>query len=1331
MRIVFLTVGFAIALNLSAQESRQELTPQDIWQAGLPYIAQYTPEDYRAHVQNWDFIQDGNGILYVGNTSGILEFDGVSWRLLAFPNGSPAKSFAKSNDNIIYVGAVRDFGYLQPDSVGLMQFHSLLSQLDTAYHNFADIWFTYAIGDAVYFISDAYIFRWQENKFKVWEAEEGFGFASQVNDQLYIDKKGTGLMRMQDDSLVLIPDGDKFLTRKGSITIMLPYEGDKILMGHFYEGLFLYDHQTISPFKAEKNPLQDRHIYSGLALPSGHFVFATHGQGCFIVDVQGKVIQWLNKKSGLNSNVIIGCYTDSEGSLWLATESGINRVEISSPLRLFGPAQGLGEGTDRITYYNGKLFAATKNGLFYLKETSADPERKEFRFQKIEGTDHQTWDVTVKNNYLLAGNYSGLYQVDPAFTVRQLLPDNTSDLCPSLSDTNRIYTGTMTGKLFAIKFTNGRWQIENQSASVEGRIIRIEEDTDGSVWISTRYNGVYKLDWSPSNTNKSFGNGYSIKHFTTTDGLPEISYNVVYRVNDEIFFSTQAGIYQFDGENQKFTQDTELMRQWHSVASGFGHLMEASAGGGVWITGGSEFDNKVYKFNNGIGREITAIKRFSNFSIIDIYELNDIVFLSGIKGIVGYHQRQGNNYSTGFPVCIRKVLTSNDSLLFGGNRSSQPSDAALSLPFQNNHLRFAFALPDYDRPEANQYQYYLDGFDKDWSSWTTETQRDFTNLPEGDYRFRVRGRNVYGQVSEERAFAFTILPPWYRAWWAYLLYALTATAIVGLTGRWRSDRLRRDKAELEIIVKERTRQLEQQAKQLKEMDKMKSSLFANISHEFRTPLTLIKGPVSELLKTENGTLRLSDAKMIDRNANRLMQLVNQLLDLSKLDAGNLTFEPQAGDINQFLRALASAFSSHAEQRSMAYRIAIPEDIRYAAFDHDKVEKIVYNLLSNAFKFTPDHGQVTIKAAHEKEQLKLTLVDSGCGIPAEKLPNIFDRFFQADNSETREQEGTGIGLALTRELTQLMGGTISVQSTAGAGSFFTVTLPMRSTDPGRETWAPELKPAGTVSPSRVSEEEILSPNLNLSEETPVVLVVEDNTDMRSFIKEQLAWEYKILEARHGQLGLDIARQEIPDLIVTDLMMPRMDGIDLCEQLKTDERTSHIPVIILTARAGQEQKLEGLKTGADDYLTKPFDRQELLARVNNLIVQRRKLRERFSREVILEPRQTAITSMEEKFLQKIMDNLEENLSDPAFGPPQLQDMLSMSKTQFYRKMKALTDQSPGEFIRNYRLKRAAQILSKKGENVTQVAYAVGFNNLSYFAKCFKELHGVIPSEYKGQR
>src|SRR5690606_7965147 len=416
MRIVFLIAGFTLTLTLSAQESRQELTASEIWQAGLPPIVQYGPSDYKAHPQNWSFVQDNNGIMYVGNTSGILEYDGVSWRLVPLPNGSPAKSFAKSDDGTVYVGGVRDFGYLQPDSTGRMRFRSLLNELDTTYHNFADIWFTYTIDNAAYFISDAYIFKWQQGDFKVWHAEEGFGFASQVNKQLYIDKKGVGLMRMKNDSLILIPDGDKFVDDKGSITIMLPYAGNKILMGHYFEGLFLYDHQTISPFEEGANPLRDRHVYSGLVLPSGHFVLTTN-QGCFVVDDQGNVIQWLNKKSGLTSNVIIGCYADSEGSLWLATESGITRVEISSPLRLFGPLHGLTEITDRVVYFNGKLFAATKNGLFYLKETSADSERKSFQFLKVDGVDNQTWDVTTKHNYLLAGNFSGLYEVSAAHTV--------------------------------------------------------------------------------------------------------------------------------------------------------------------------------------------------------------------------------------------------------------------------------------------------------------------------------------------------------------------------------------------------------------------------------------------------------------------------------------------------------------------------------------------------------------------------------------------------------------------------------------------------------------------------------------------------------------------------------------------------------------------------------------------------------------------------------------------------------------------------------------------------------------------------------------------------
>jgi len=1328
MRFFFYIAILCIPLSLFAQKAKKDMAPSQIWEAGLPFITNYTPEDYKAHVQNWSFVQDSKGIIYVGNTSGILEFDGVSWRLLTLPNGSPAKSFAKSEDDIIYVGAVRDFGYLQPDSIGQMQFKSLLSKLDSPYHNFADIWFTYAIKDAAYFISDNYIFKWCKNKFKVWKAEKGFGFAGQVRNQIYIDKKGIGLMKLENDSLMLIPDGNKFLDGKSSVTTFLPYGKNKILMGHFYKGLFLYDHQKIAPFKKEgKNLLEDKFIYDGQVLQNGNFVFGTHGKGCFIVDKNGNVVQWLSKKRGLNSNVIIGSYSDAEGSLWLATESGISRVEISSPIRVFGAQSGLSEGADRIVCFKDKLYAAAKNGLFFLKNLSFDPEMKEFTFQKINGIDYQTWDIATKSNNLLAGNFNGLYQIDPVHNVKRLAQDNTSILCPSRIDKNRVYTGTMTGKIYVLKYANKEWKIENSNATLEGRIIKMEENSDGSIWVSTRYNGVYKLDWSKSNVNKTFDKDYSLKHFTTDEGLPEISYNIVYQINNKTFFSTREGIYRFDSKNQIFKPDPKFTKH-KKLFSGFEHVLKESSNGGMWVVGGSEFNNRIYRFSQEDLVEVDATKRFIDYNISDIYEINDLVFFSGVQGSMCYSRQVDKDYRTPFRVCIRKVLTNNDSLIFGGNTNKNQSKEILSLPFENNYLRFVFALPNYDKPESNQYQYYLEGFDKTWSGWTAETQKDYTNLPEGDYKFSIKGRNIYGKVSNEAVYTFTILPPWYRTWWAYLIYGLGGIGFITLIVKWRSRQLKKEKRVLENIVAERTHQLAGQAEKLKEMDQQKSRFFANISHEFRTPLTLIKGPAENALQSNSASLTKKDTLMIRDNANRLLRLVNQLLDLSKLDANKLTLSPKDGNISQFLRAIGSAFSSHARQRNVDYRIDVPEKDICVSFDHDKLEKILYNLLSNAFKFCADKGKVVFSADIEQNDLIMEVSDNGIGIPQKQLPFIFDRFYQTDGSHTREYEGAGIGLALSRELITLMHGNIDVMSDLDHGTTFTVTIPVKRISEAALTENAEKKkdlPSIEIQKRQLSEGS--SNGGKVQPNVPIILIVEDNADMREFIKKQLADEYNILEAANGKTGLEIARADVPDLVITDLMMPQMDGMEFCRLLKTDERTSHIPVIMLTAKAGQEQKIEGLETGADGYLTKPFDKKELKVRVKNLITQRQQLRERFSREILLEPKKIAIAPMDEQFLQKILDRIEMNLSDPEFGVPQLQDDLAMSKTQLYRKMKALTDRSPGEFIRNYRLKRAAQILAQQGDNVTQVAYSVGFNNLSYFAKCFKELFGVNPSEY----
>ncbi|MEM9053243.1 MAG: tetratricopeptide repeat protein [Bacteroidota bacterium] len=509
---------------------------------------------------------------------------------------------------------------------------------------------------------------------------------------------------------------------------------------------------------------------------------------------------------------------------------------------------------------------------------------------------------------------------------------------------------------------------------------------------------------------------------------------------------------------------------------------------------------------------------------------------------------------------------------------------------------------------------------------------------------------------------------------------------------------------------------------LKELDTLKTKFFTNISHEFRTPLTLIKGPIELAEESPKKPMPLENIKMVRRNANRLLKLVNQLLDLSKIDAGGLNLEPNEGNIFKCLRAAASSFSSHAAQRNIDYQIKIPSRSLWASFDRDKLEKVAYNLLSNAFKFTPDNETVVFSATYDGGRLQMEVRDTGQGIPAKGLHKIFDRFYQVDDSFTKEKEGTGVGLALTKELIELMEGAIFVESEVDQGTSFKVIIPL-------EEILTSHQDIETDTFSETEEFEI-SERIPLNEQPATektILIIEDNVDMRDFIRQQLIDEYRIIEAFNGQLGLEKARNHTPDLIITDLMMPQMDGMTLCKELKLNIHTSHIPIIMLTAKAGIENKIEGLETGADDYLTKPFNTLELQARVKNLTQQREKLRELFTKSRYVHPKEVTVNSMDEQFLQRVLDLFEENYADPEFGTSAMQESLAMSKAQLHRKFKAITSQTPGELLRNFRLKRAAQILKQDGENVTQVAYAVGFNNLSYFAKCFKSLFGVTPSVY----
>jgi DNA-binding response OmpR family regulator/two-component sensor histidine kinase len=537
------------------------------------------------------------------------------------------------------------------------------------------------------------------------------------------------------------------------------------------------------------------------------------------------------------------------------------------------------------------------------------------------------------------------------------------------------------------------------------------------------------------------------------------------------------------------------------------------------------------------------------------------------------------------------------------------------------------------------------------------------------------------------------------------------------------------------------------------VDRVKTSFFTNISHEFRTPLTLIKGPVDTMLERyKDDPEAVTKLKLVQRNSDLLLKLINQLLDLAKLESGTLKVEKTDGEVYSFVRGVAGSFESMARQKGVDLKIETPEGTLPARFDKDKVETVLINLINNAIKFTPQGGQVVVKAMtgnftaeaqRRGGSLSLVISDTGIGIPPEHQSKIFERFHQV--SEAHKEVGTGIGLALVKELITLMGGEIGVKSEQGKGSAFTVTLPLEPASSDKLQAASDELLAVRHDPLAVSGNQGLinesnsgngsASSLQLaagsSTETdsrPQVLVVEDNADLRAFIIDSLGPEFHFHQAENGKLGLQLATEHIPDMIISDVMMPEMDGMEMTRRIKEDIKTSHIPLILLTAKSGEDSKLEGLSKGADDYLTKPFNKQELLLKVRNGTARMQKLREKLKTDVLSNQPTEKILSQDEQFLNKVKETIIDRMSDEQLSVESLADDIGMSRVQLYRKVSALTGMAVNELIRKLRLQRAAQLLSQNWGPVSQVAYEVGFSNLSYFSKVFKEEFDVLPSEYE---
>lgn len=678
----------------------------------------------------------------------------------------------------------------------------------------------------------------------------------------------------------------------------------------------------------------------------------------------------------------------------------------------------------------------------------------------------------------------------------------------------------------------------------------------------------------------------------------------------------------------------------------------------------------------------------------------------------------------------------------------------ITLPFSQNFFSFEYSALGFSHPHQIRFMYKLEGIDPDWV-YTDAGKRyaSYTGIREGNYLLRIRAASSDGVWNEEEFnLRIVILPPWYRTWWAYIVYAafLGAAALFVykiLKNRW----LLEMKVQLEHAEAER----------LKELDAVKTRLYTNISHEFRTPLTVIGG-MAEEVKLEIGKLEIgksgnapisnfpisqfliSSLDMIKRNSTYLLRLVNQMLDLRKLESGNMAVDMQNGDVLPFLRYLLESFHSIASAKNVEFRFETDLDVLELDYDPDKLQKIVSNLLSNALKFTPEGGQVELKleignweiGKFEEpsiSQFLISISDTGMGIHPEKLPFIFDPFYQANGSLTGPGEGTGIGLALTRELVKLLGGTISVESEIGKGAIFTVRLPLtnqagkRLTNDGLAVVSEAADGHYSISNGTTHVEQDSS-----LEKATTVLLIEDNADVVTYLKTCLRGSYQVLVATDGKAGMERAIEAIPDLILSDVMMPEMDGFEVCKALKNDDRTSHIPIILLTAKADMESRLEGLDCGADAYLSKPFEPRELLLSIQNLLELRQRMQSHYLALGVERPEKAAESQQagkrESAFVQKTRAIVEQHLDDAQFSTEELGRLLAMSRSQLHRKLTALTGLSPNHFIRIVKLEKARRFLAETDMGIAEIAYRTGFSDPGYFSRLFRQEYGITPKEWR---
>jgi len=1323
-----------------------------------PAFDHLTTADGLAQSTVWEITQDRKGFIWMATADGLTRYDGHTFQVWRHQPGQPGS--LPTNDIAALHADRRGTLWVAPRNGGL---NRLRPELETFEH-----YPTTVLGESIRRASigcfaegpdhlwigtsehGLLCYDYRSNRVRRWpDARLGQSVTAllRVGDCLWIGTGRGGFFRMQLQTGELTRFEVPFPTAAEPHRIVSVIHRDRrgrYWVGTQGQGLFRFEPKTsrfTSVFFKPGVYETVNIILDVLDDRAGNlWVMTDHGALEYPSGEISQPIQFLpdpEQEKSLSTHALKKAFCDADGTLWIGTwQGGVNllraRGEVFTALRHqpFNPQSLLtAKAAPLAADAAGGLWIGSNKGLL-----AVSPDQKRFRHFHQRNTALRADDINVlcptsQGNLLVSAWPAGFSFYDTRkgrFTPVDGLGKSKAVSHFAQADSGRVWVATQDGKLF--RFDERSKRLLALSLEPVLRVLEtfsfnaLLDDQGGSLWIGTYNTGL--LCW-----NRRTGR---VRHFTA-DGKPGSlgSNGIVSLFKDQrgqIWAGTNGGgLHRYEPQTGRFFRLTTRNGLANNYIAGIledeHHALWLSTNGGI-----SEYNPRTGALRNYDQRDGLGGKEFLPEASARLPS-GELAFGS-TQGLVVFHPDRLKEptpaprvYLTGLRVFNRPVRPTDKQ---APTRVSLPDATQLTFRPEQSVFTLEFTGVSFQSNRNIRFAYKLEGLETDWNHVGEQRSATYTNLHEGEYTFLVKAAVGNSPWSTPRAVRVEVLPPWYRSWYTYLLYGL---AVLGLLYALRRLILMRERLKADVRIK----QIE--ADTLKTLDDAKTGFFTNVSHEFRTPLTLILAPLEKLTADSSFDARLQHQfQTIQRNAQRLLRLVNQLLDLSKLESGSLVPDVSRNDLVQFIGRIVESFEDWAEAKRITVHFQANFDAYEGFFDPDIVEKIVYNLLSNAFRFTPEGGEVrvglTMSPGPDLVSGTLTVEDTGIGISEEALGHIFERFYQANGQQTRKKSGTGIGLALTRELVELHGGSVTVQSTPNVGTCFTVLLPLAATAYPAAWLAPDTEAIPilpTLLPDAVPEGLAVAPG----KPAPLLLLVEDNDELRQYLKEHFSRHYHVLTAPDGQAALILARKHIPDLVISDWLMPEMDGVELCTALKRDEKTSHVPFLLLTSRSNNQSQISAFEAGIDDYTTKPFNLSILDTKARSLIQNRQVLREKWSRTNLAQPSDVQLPPMEEQFVQKIIALVETHLDDPHFDVDQLETALNLSRMQLYRKLKSITNLSATEFIRQVRLRRAVQLLESGHFNVSEVAYRVGFNDPAYFSRCFKKSFGKAPQEFIERR